>query len=122
MFSSTIFCCSQQKIVDENMFCQCPNTNMLCEGVFEVGEQVCYVFDADGEAEQGVGEATRFADLAGDGAVGHGGGVADEGFDTTKAFGKGEDVEAAHDLINIGHCALELEGNHAAEATHLALG
>src|SRR5579875_3266547 len=90
------------------------------EGLFEVGEQVFAVFKADGETEQGIGQAARLANFSGDRAMRHGGRMADKRFHAAQAFSKGEDFEAAHDPVDVVVVTLELERDHAAETAHLA--
>ena len=91
----------------------------LRQGLLQVVEQVVDIFDADREAQESVGESARFANVFGDGAMRHGGGVADQRLNTAEAFGQGKDFEASHHGIDIGIGTFELEGDHAAEAAHL---
>src|SRR5690606_38353843 len=49
------------------------------EGLVEVGDDVEGVFEADGDADEGVGDAEGAAGLGWHGGVGHGGGVGGEG-------------------------------------------
>src|SRR5690348_1259017 len=93
----------------------------LSQRLLKVGQQIFYILDTDGEAQQRIVDASRFADFFWDRAMRHAGGMADQRFHSTKTFRKGEDLEAAHDLINVGQLAPELEGDHATEAAHLPL-
>ena len=57
------------------------------EGLVQVGDDVLYVLDAHGEADEAFGDAYALADFDGHGGVGHQRGKGNESFDAAKAFG-----------------------------------
>src|SRR5271156_6565893 len=57
------------------------------EGLVQVGDDVLYVFDAYGEADEAFGDAYALADFDGHGGVSHQRGKGNESFDAAEAFG-----------------------------------
>ena len=55
----------------------------------EVGDDVVDVFDADGEADETIGDADAVANFLWHGSVSHERGQGDERFDAAEAFGEG---------------------------------
>ena len=55
------------------------------EGLVEVGDDVVGVFDADGQSDEGVGDAECESLFFGVAVVADQGGVGDEGFDASEA-------------------------------------
>lgn len=82
----------------------------MFEGVVEVGDEVVDVFDADGDADEVIGDADVVADVFGDGDVSHGGGVFDEGLDAAEGFGECEEFNGGEEAEGVVFSAVESEG------------
>lgn len=93
----------------------------LGEGVVEVGDEVFDVFDADGEADQPVGDADLFANVGGNGSVSHRRGMGDEGLDAAEALGQRAKLHVVEQAAGRFHAA-HVEGEHGAEAALLFFG
>src|SRR5690606_27054512 len=70
-------------------------SSRFLQRLFNVRPKGFNVLDAHGEAHQAVGDAGGVADVLGDGGVGHGGGMADEGFDAAEARRLGDQAQPA---------------------------
>ncbi len=70
------------------------------------------MFDADGEADEVVGDAEFFADFGRDGDVGHEGGVLDEGFHAAEGFGEGEEMDFLEEFTGFRFAAFYKYGQH----------
>ena len=79
------------------------------------------MLDADGEADEAIGDAGGFTDVFRDGGVGHRRGVADEAFDAAEAFCLGEEMQSADEGQCVLMCVAEVGEQHAAAAGHLLL-
>ena len=93
----------------------------LGEGVVEVGDEVFDVFDADGEADQPVGDADLLANVGGNGGVSHRRGMRDEGLDAAEAFGEGAKFHVIEQVAGRIEAA-DVEREHGAEAALLFFG
>lgn len=80
------------------------------------------MLDADGEADERIGDADVLSRLFGDGGVGHGGWVAAEGFDAAETFGFGEIAESFEELEGLLEADAEVGGDDAGASAHLLLG
>ena len=87
----------------------------------EIRPQILERLDADRKADQPIGESGALASRWVHCGVRHGGRVGDETFHTAERLCEGEALEAAHELAYRVVAALELEGDHRAEAALLAL-
>jgi hypothetical protein len=76
--------------------------------LLEVVDEVAWVFEADGESDEAVGDAEAGALLAGDVAVGGGRGIGDEGFDAAEAFGAGAEFEGVDEVEGLLGGGVEL--------------
>ena len=92
------------------------------EGLVEVGDDVVGVFDADGESDEGVGDAEGEAFFFGVGVVADESGVCDECFDAAEAGCDEAEFEAVEEAFCLGESAFDVEGDDAAEAGHLFFG
>jgi len=90
----------------------------LREGLFEIGDQVGDVLDANRHPDQALADAD-----AGplDADVGHLAGVLDQRFDAAEAFGEQEKLRAFHNLFRLLEAILHRERNHPGVPRHLSL-
>lgn len=86
-----------------------------------VRPEVFDVLDADGEADEAIGDAGGFADVFRDGGVCHGGRMADEAFDAAEALGLGKEMQSADEGERAVLRVAEVGEQHAAAAGHLLL-
>ena len=88
------------------------------KSLIEVGDDVFYVFDADGEAHQAFGDADAFTDFDGHGCVGHDRGKRDESFDAAEAFGERAKFHLIEEAAS-GVLGFEIESEHGSRAALL---
>ena len=86
----------------------------LLERLHDVGDEICLVLDAAGDAHEVVEDTHCLALLAGDAAVGHGAGDFDERLDATQGLGEGEDLCFLAEALGGRVPAVDAEGEHAA--------
>src|SRR5437588_13063014 len=82
----------------------------------QVTAQVGDVFDADADADHAVIDAAGLTDFGGDRGVGHGGGVADQGFHAAKTLGEAEEAGAADDAKGAVLAAADAGAGQAGES------
>ena len=58
----------------------------LTQGLFQIGLEVAYIFDADRETDQPVHDADPGANIGGNGGMRHHGGIFDQALDASQAF------------------------------------
>jgi hypothetical protein len=85
----------------------------------DVGDDVFEVFDADGKADETVGDADAVAHFLGHGSVGHLRGQGDQGFDTPETFRERADFDLVEEAAR-GFLGAEIESQHRARAFLLA--
>src|ERR1700736_3557536 len=89
--------------------------------LLQVCEEIRYVLNTYREAQQRIGEATSLANVLWNRAVRHRCRMANERFNAAQAFCQHKHLEVTYNLIDIGTCSFELEGDHTSKAAHLAL-
>src|SRR5205814_3165820 len=94
----------------------------LHQRLTEVGDEIALVLDADGDADERVGEADRGALRGAHADVRHRRGAGDERLDAAEARGVEGDAHAAEELLRRGGASLRLEAEHAAEAVEELAG
>ena len=94
---------------------------LVPERVFQVGQQIFGVFDADGDAHEAVGDPQFVPRFLRDGGVGHRCGMRDQGFHSAKALAQRAELHAFQQPGR-GVERTQIERDHRAEARHLLLG
>lgn len=94
----------------------------LVECVAQVGDEVGYIFDADGDADEVFSDAHLVQRCRGDGEVRHRSGVLDKAFDASEGFGQGEDADGVEEAEGFFTRTTEAEGEGSSEAGGLLQG
>src|SRR5690606_6534888 len=100
----------------------CHGSSNRGKRVLQIVDEISNVLDAHREADQAVGDAERLSRLLGDGSVRHDRGVLDEALHAAQGFRQGEDLHPAEELVRRLESAVDLEGEHPAEAALLPPG
>src|SRR5437867_10287106 len=87
-----------------------------CERLVEVRDKICDIFDANGQANETVSQATLEAQLPRDGGMGHECRRLDQRLHSTQRFRQGDKPRGRDDVSGGLESSLHLETHHAAEA------
>src|SRR4030095_11408431 len=91
----------------------------LSQGALEVLDEVVGIFDAHRQPHHSVDNATVFANFLGNGSVGHGRRVSDQGFYAAKAFSQRKQFGSLKQFLCSFQSALYYNGYHARISVHL---
>src|SRR5690348_16235121 len=91
------------------------------QSLAKIGDEVCGIFEADGDADGAGLDAGAFEFRLGHIVVRGVDGEDDEGFDAAEAGGEIEETDAVAEAARGGDASLEIEREHGAEPGHLAL-
>merc|ERR1712004_455913 len=97
------------------------DTYSVSEGVLQVSNQILFIFDTDGQADEVVMDTESFPLFLSDGGMGRDGRVLGKALKPSQALSKGEHLEAGEEGAGLLQAALDVEGDHAAESAHLLL-
>src|ERR1700693_670650 len=90
------------------------------QGLVKIVHDVFHVFDSNRNANQAVGNADLFSSFFSQRGVSHGGGVRDQGFNSSQRLGQGAQTNFLQHFFGVGQRS-GLEGNHRAKAGHLTM-
>lgn len=93
----------------------------LGQSLLQVGDQVVRVLDADGQADEGVGQADLQAVLHRHAGVGHDGGGAGQGLHSAQGHRQAEHLELGQELAGGLQASLDEDGHHGTGAVGLGL-
>src|ERR1700722_20032983 len=88
--------------------------------LIKIVHDVFHVFDPNRNTDQAVGDADLFSSFFSQRGVSHGGGVRDQGFNSSQRLGQGAQTNFLQHFFGVGERS-GLESNHRAKAGHLAM-